>query len=500
MTEETMSIELKKLENKFKRFKVATIILGIISFIIMLLIVVVSVFYIASLATEISEITDVINASGKVDLSINRNNLLSADYLAIVIPVLVALGGSLIAFLGMNRLKMFDEHIDQIRMDMLSEIDNRVKNEVAIGRLDFTDDLLTKIATQNNLINTTANSAIEQINAKSAESANHLSEIIENFRKRYNWLELIISAEVGELSISTVADAHDLVETLREKKPDEYISMIKKIVEKVCSDSDLSGDSADYHNLSAELARGNMYYEAVQTLEKGLSLFTDDTDLLSDIIEYSTKNSQFDKAEYYIGVLDSVPKWRWTWRCYEFTIDYYRATGAINKAYDLSQKFIEALPYDEHGYRSKAEIEMNITPGEEGIGHAITTLQVAMEKRVNGAQCAQKLADIYLSRGQYKEAIEAASRVILELAQEQPHIGVAGIISTRGFAYDRLFMENSLSGDIQVELAQKACSDYQMALSLVQQQLGQLPAIILKQVLVRMSILSQYLPNETEAQ
>lgn len=307
-------------------------------------------------------------------------------------------------------------------------------------------------------------------------------------------------------SIAFVSDAHEMVEKLREKKPVEYINMIKKIVEKVCSGgATISGDSADYHNLSAELARRNMYYEAISVLDKGLSLFPNDTDLLSDMIEYATKNSQYEKAEQAINILTGIHRRLWTWRCYEFMITYYRAIGDLEKAYELSQDSIASLPYDEHGYRSKAEIEMLLTPGDEGVTKAIAILTDALKKRINAAQCAGLLAEIYLDKGDYQSAIKAANRAILESAQSQPHIGIALIIAQRGFAYDRLFMKKMFGGDVQTEIAEKACEDYLMAIAFDQENYGILPPITLKQVRIRLTILThrlniptQYLPNKAD--
>lgn len=464
--------------------------------IVLILIVVISVWYIANLASNITKVAETVNASGKVEIAIKRNNLLSADYLAIVIPILVALAGSLLAFLGMNRLKMFDERIDRIRIDMLSEIDKRVNNEIAARQSSFSDELTEKMSEHRREIEATGHEIIETIQNVSDTSQKRFQKEISAFTERYEWLESIIAEDVGELSISSVADAHDMVRILLEKKPTDYLSMIMRIVDKVCSKEKLiSGDDADYHNLSAVLAGGNLYFEAIRILEKGLSLFTDDTDLLSDMIEYATKNSQFDKAEQSVQVLYGINRWRWTWRCYEFVIDYYRAIGKIDLAHELCQEFLEVMPYEEHGYRSMAEITMIQKPGESGVSEAIHILQSALNRKINCAQCAQLLATLYMNKGQYQDAVDAASRAIMESAQDQPHIGIAHIFAIRGFAYDRLFMQNMISGESQVVMAQKAVDDYKMALELTAQNLGNLAAVVFRQVLCRLAILRPYIPE-----
>ena len=221
--EENKQLKLAELENKYKKLRNASTVFGIVFLLIMVLIVVVSVFYIASLAGEISRVADAVNASGSVELTINRNSLLSADYLAIVIPVLTALAGALVAFLGMNRLKMFDDRIDKTRMEMLSEIDQRVKNEVAAGRSEFSDELMDKIGQQRDELSSSIEVYTKKIKDESAQDMQHLTDTITSFSARYDWLQSIISDDIGELSISTISDAHEMVEKLREKKPIEYI-------------------------------------------------------------------------------------------------------------------------------------------------------------------------------------------------------------------------------------------------------------------------------------
>ena len=466
---------------------------GAVFLAVLVLLVVISVWYIANLANEISRIVELVNQQGQVELSIKRNNLLSADYLAIVIPIIVALAGSLIAFLGMNRLKMFDERIDKIRTEMLAEIDNRVKNEVIASRSVYSDELLGKVSKHEQEISCIAKKSVAEIEKVCNDGLEQLEKKISSFSSRYDWLESIVEEEAGEIEISTVADAHEMVEGLRSKKPANYLSMIKKIVTKVCSDeSTISGDVADYHNLSAELARANMYNEAIQVLEKGLGSEYKNVELLADLIEYAAKNNQLDKASRAVKILNSIDRWRWNWQCYEFTIDYYRAKGLINEAKTLCSEFLEAMPYDEHGYRSMAEISMIFEQGDAGINKAIKYLNDALMKKINAAQCAQRLAEIYLDKGQYEESITAASRAIQESAQDQPSIEIAHIISTRGFAYDRLFMQKLQAGTKQEDLAEKAVEDYKMAIAFTQQGLGRLAPIVFKQVVCRLGILGQF--------
>ena len=122
------------------------------------------------------------------------------------------------AFLGMNRLKMFDERIDRIRIDMLSEIDKRVNNEIAARQSSFSDELTEKMSEHRREIEATGHEIIETIQNVSDTSQKRFQKEISAFTERYEWLESIIAEDVGELSISSVADAHDMVRILLEKK------------------------------------------------------------------------------------------------------------------------------------------------------------------------------------------------------------------------------------------------------------------------------------------
>lgn len=494
MSEATSMSANEQLKKEIASLRRTSIIWGILLLIVIVVIVCVSVYYIADLAREFLNAVEVINTSGDNSFSIERNNLLSADYLAIIIPILVALAGSFVAFLGMSRLKMFDDRIDKIRSDMLEEMEKLVKSEVAISRNDFANSLTTNINHKLKEIKSEADNGIKKLQAKQEESQNRLNQSISDFGQKYDWLEEIITTEAGELDIATVADAHSLTESLREKKPSGYIVMIKKIVEKVCdTDSFLSGKCADYHNLSAELARGNMYSEAIRVLEKGRSLFPQDTDLLSDIIEYATKNSQFEKAKEAVNILFKIDRQGWTWRCYEFTVDYYRSVGEYETAYKMCLECIQSLPYDEHAFRSKSELEMILFPGEEGINKAIITLNDVLRNGLSASQCAQLLAELYFNKGMFQESIDAASRAIMDLAEDQPSIGIASILSSRGFAYDKLFMQKRLLGSNDPETASLAINDYEMSISLIKNGMGQLSPITIKQILIRLAILKEFI-------
>ena len=315
------------INEKFKDWKRIFVFFALAFLLVMVILVVINVFFIADLAKTLSDLSSMANNGQASAITIERDGLLGADYLAAVIPILLALGGSFIAFLGMNRLKI----IDQICSEMMKEIDLKVKSEVSVDRTSFFDQILTNIrGIQEEFLGTTVSARNDLISQKEM-CINEIVDKFEQFSQKYAWLEATVTHKEAELDFQTISDAHKLVEQLRNAKPDGYIRIVKKIVDRVCSIDDMSGDSADYHNLAAELARGSMYNEACRVLKQGEKKFKRDVDIHADIIEYSTKGG-LDYAAESVQTLEATDSRIWTWRCYEFMCNYYRSIGELKKA------------------------------------------------------------------------------------------------------------------------------------------------------------------------
>lgn len=499
--EEIGSVELRQSEiriitneimnKKFQGWKKSLFTFGMVFLLVMSVIIAISVLYIADLAKILSEIENASRDMQGMTVSIERNALLSADYLAVVVPILLALGGSFIAFLGMNRLKMFDERIDLTRSEMLKEIESKVKGEVSVDRTEFYEKILKGIKDeQDQFFGKVRDTGCELENQKD-KYIKEIEQQYRNFDERYAWLEATVKSKQADLNFYTINDAHILVEQLRDKKPNGYVEIIRKIVDRVCGSEEISGDSSDYHNLSAEIARGSMYIESCKVLKKGLYFFQKDTDLLSDLIEYATKGSMFEDALDAVEQLNNIDYRIWNWRCYEFTCDYYRAIGELEKANELCDRFIEFIPDDEHGYRSKAEVVKLLYPGKKGIEASIEILEKAIEENVNCPQCANALAEMYLSSGRYEDALQASNRAVLELAQQQPHINVSYVFYNRATIQDRMFMQGMDEEFSNHLLVDRAYMDYRTAL-----ELGMLDKIVERQAQIRMKILESYVTAE----
>lgn len=480
------------MDKRFNKWKRTIIFWAIVFLLVLVLLVVIGVFCIADLAKTLSNLANVSNDSQVSAITVERNGLLSADYLAAVIPVLLALGGSFIAFLGMSRLKMFDERIDQTRSEMLKEVESKVKSEVALDRVEFSNQILQDIKGEREKIQGVTDDAEKNLSNQKDKCIEEIERKFSAFEQKYSWLESVIASKEVELDFHTINDAHKLVEQLRIEKPDGYINIVKRIIDRVCNAIDMSGDSDDYHNLAAELARGSMYNEACRVLKKGEQYFNKDVDIHADIIEYSTKGG-LDYAAESVRALKTMNSQIWTWRCYEFICDYYRSIGDLTKANIICDDFMKAFPNDEHGYRSKAEVLRLLYPGQDGIDKSIEVLKTALMKKINCPQCANALAEQYLSIGRYSDALRAANRSVLELAQQQPHVPAAIIFYNRATIQDRMFMQGLENSLVEQGTADAAYKDYHMALGL---HLESLSPIVAQQAEIRILILKDYISSD----
>ena len=490
-----------EVHTQISKWKKSAYFWSVVFLVVMGLIAVISMWYIADLSNDmLLKIKESVQSSmqsandvtsqeevKEIGIQIERNNLLSADYLAVVLPILIALSGSFIAFLGMNRLKMFDERIDKTRADMLSELETMVKNQVIADRAQYAKEIEEAIQEQSNQFTNMlkhSKDEFEQIKCK------HVAEI-EEAGNDFSWLKEAAKTEDFDLSIHSVIDAHNQVEILRRSRPTNYVTLVKTIVDRVCGNKPLSGDSADYHNLSAELARGSLYYEATKVLQRGLTLFGNDPDLLADLIHYATQGGMMNIAQEAYNKLDGLDKRLWTWRCYIFSSGYFKTIGNLNEADKLCDDCIQALPTDEHGYREKAEIVKLLTPGMGGIKNCIYILERALRANINCPQCASLLAETHLELGKYQEALDAANRAILELAQEQPRVNVSYVFYIRATCYDRMFLHSIKEKNQDTNLAVLACLDYKTALDF-----NKLASSSAQQAATRIRILGTHIEND----
>ena len=445
--------------------------------------------------------------------SIERNY----DYLQFVVPVLLAIGAFMAAALGINRLKNLDDQIEKIevRLDrrfqdfekrsqeaintrILTQIEEKSKSYVKSLR-DITEKSQSTIvdATKHSKAaidteRTAAMGRIQQTADSYSRKMDNTMDLISQFNDEYSWLKKYNGTiDPDSLVVQSVADAHVMIEKMYKSdlSKDELAKQVDIVVHKVLNEG-LTGDSADYHNLSAELARNELKDLSVKICNRGLEFFPEDEDLIADIIQYATligENKSGVSIQKYIDRLLRIDKKSWTWRCFEFLSDYYIAKREYELAKQVCDEYIFYLPRDERGYAQLAEIYGYMYVGIDAENEKIAILEKAVDMGFSCPRCANTLAKLYANRGELNKAIRFSSVSLLSLAQEQPSVNYAYVVYNRALYEDRLFLTKLLDDNKDNQLLKNALSDYKDAI-----ESGKLSIITTNQAKVRYNLLSNY--------
>lgn len=507
MTNETVqdTTLLQELASQRKSQKRWLIAFACVSFFVLIVLVVVSLAFIDS---------DFVVKLQNDNASVNRNY----DYLQFVVPVLLAMGAFMAAALGVNRLKNLDDQIEKIeaRLDKKFEqheksseisISTKISAEIEKKAEDYVkrlervtqdskgtiSNLTAEAKTEIDEEQLAALGAIQQRFDGIGAKLKTTQELVEQFNREYAWLKNSDGViDPDSIVVQSVADAHLMVESLFRRTDitkDERARQMEVIVQKVRSEK-LTGDTADYHNLSAELARNELKDLAVQICQRGLEVFPEDEDLIADLIQYATaigeKISGID-IQYYVDKLNKIDKQSWTWRCFEFLADYYISRREYNNAEKICKDYITYMPRDERGYAQMAEIYSHMYTGVDAEDKKIGILKKAVEMGFTCPRCANSLAALYADRGELEKAVYYSSMAILSLAQDQPSVNYAYIIYRRALYEDRLFLKKRLDGTQDDNLLKNALADYKEAI-----ESKQLSLITSNQARVRYNLLAEY--------
>lgn len=205
--------------------------------------------------------------------------------------------------------------------------------------------------------------------------------------------EITIEEVSSELSICTTAP--------------EYREFMLQVLQK----KTLTGTSGDFHNLAVELSRKNLYELACRVLEIGLSIkqYSMDVDLLADYLVYGIKCGKESQCEKYFELLSQIPKRRWKWRAFDFSVDYLQQKAerildddeldkAVESMLEIAKSYRHYFPESEGSYVVEAQIHrfVNDFDKEE---------QVLKESVMNIKRAPQsnlRLADNAFARGEYE--------------------------------------------------------------------------------------------------
>ena len=382
-----------------------------------------------------------------------------SDWLKIILPIVGGAMVTIFAFLGVDRLKNFDDRQDKLAKELRNDLYARVETAVKLvePQLDESYHKWEK--------------SLQERLSQYDKSFSLVAERIDRYDKIIGSVEKL--EEVSD-AIGNVQEAHGFLAELFSNKSasisdkSQRTRILLALVERV-KGGDIKGDSDDYHNLSSELARQSYFEFAADVTKKGLDIFSDNIDLLSDYTYYSHKAGRKDDVNDGLGRLELIEREIWNWRTFTFYIDVINDKEANEenkkKALECVEEYKRVHPDEERAYMA----EYNTLKKYGELEFAESALIVAENCLTMTAQCSLILSQIYHMRGEYDKAINSATRAILGQAETQPSSSTAAAFAHRGFARDAKIHQAILSGvniDTQYEEICSAIGDYKMAIQL----------------------------------
>lgn len=381
------------------------------------------------------------------------------EWVQLMVPIAGSAVLIIFTFLGVDRLKDFDERQDKLEKSLKEEQAERLENAI-------------------NAINPKIEASHQAFQKKFDEDSEKMLEPLSSAEKRLNYIEGKLRSyeqlkeDVSIIDIGTVSEAHDYI---TEKYSDTHQenaerlsrkNTISLLVERVKT-GEISGDNNDFHSLAAELARHDYFTYATDVVKKGLEMFGGDIDLLGDCIYYAFKAGRLEEVKKEQEDLLAIGRKHWNWRAFTFFIDVLNAQEVSDQNFGKLQELVKAyqtnLPKEERAWMAAYETYLKYGEKEQ----AKQELEYADKELAMTAQCSLALAKIYHMEGEYSSAIKSATKAILSQAETQPSSNTGAAFAQRAFSKDAYIHSEIAKGcdlkDYQDEI--KSCiSDFRKAI------------------------------------
>lgn len=403
-----------------------------------------------------------------------------SDWIKIIMPIVGSSILVIFAFLGIDRLKNYDERQDRLSKELHDEINIKISDatirfvpqfeqiiaEKTKGFDIFLSDYEAKLLTLDE------KTKKYDIILGSVDNIKTISEAIGNVGEAHAYITELFSKQIAEDS------------SLWQERTRTLQVLVNRIEQ-----CEIKGDSDDYHNMSTELARNGYKDYACKVILTGLKYYPFNVDLLSDTLEYVHTFENADSiAENSIKMLEEMGRNSWNWRAFIFYIDYINDKNPSSENKELVDSLINdykiILKNDERAYM--AEYRTKLKYGE--VEDAKQVLVYAEETIKMTAQCSLELSELYLDDGEYDAAIQSAGKAIRSQAVTQPSSSTGAAFAFRAFARDAKIHNELLNEkDVDTKEITVALSDYKMARKL---------GYVYPNIQSRIEILQKLLPSE----
>ena len=253
------------------------------------------------------------------------------------------------------------------------------------------------------------------------------------------------------------------------------------IVGQVTKEDRIRGEANDYHNLAVTFTRTyDDYVSGFEIVEKGLTYFPNNVDLLADAVYYGSNAGRFVECENYLSSLEKIPTALWNWRAFSFSIDYllqktdWEKRPTSKGLLELTEKALKyarleqvALSGDaevERGYLAEHKIRLvreryfrlmgssnNDDKYTKAAGIEREAAEGVLKAAINNGgftatACCLKLADMYFDSKKYKDTIDVC-RKALSSPQSQPSANLGYFMYLIAMSEDAQLYEKDSFGD-----------------------------------------------------
>lgn len=181
------------------------------------------------------------------------------------------------------------------------------------------------------------------------------------------------------------------------------------------------GTAEDYCSKAEEYAQFSAYKKAIDICEAGIR-FGLHPDLTGSLIRYNGRIGRIDQVHHYLDMqMEEIPRKAWTWRSYSYAIEALIREGSLKNEellHELVRDYQTFLPMEEKAYLAEFDIEQALGNHEK----ALAALENAVKSHPAAEECAMKLAEILMQRGDFHRAQEMAIRAVSASAKKQSNI------------------------------------------------------------------------------